>query len=921
MNGALIQLLEQITSYTVFEENQVLTSGQLNRLTGYLERQHRLTRTKLLGVGIVCGLEVGQSGGAVTVTRGCGVTTDGDLLYADEDGVFTHFKPFKDENAGYPFFIRGRTLVPLLELLPQGTLDPEARPLGELDDLAGKVALLYLESYRLSPDICTGGDCDSKGKEQRQHQKVLLLARSDLEALSASLPSLPAYYFDLPEAPAPRALLPAEAVGTVNQLAEPYFKVIQATAKTLLPALEKSYQVCEPLLRGAYHGSNPTTAWLNRLAEIIRTAGANKRGIQYVYDFFNDLLTAYAEFKEALFGDPHLCCPEVRLFPKHLVLGAPVLPEDLPKDPLRHGFYPSPALRRGLERQDRVVFLHQRLDYLLRTFQVPEGRLAVRLTPSRLEAGELGERAIPYYYRVDANFPLHRRWHYEKHRRRQDEGVYGYFADKYNGLPQALEPLKYNISRFRFFRIEGHLGEPVDKIEAELKQLIRQFNLPIKVMTLQIEADITKIPVKPPFLTRDLKALHYLFRKDIRTHLDNLSAFNLQVKKTIQKGVQANTLPPKDVRGTTMSYQIFTDESPAAPPNALENKLKAIRSNLAGDFGAFDTKKFKGDYQDAVGLAANINRNVKGVTFASAYTPYETLVNESRFKWLEWLSELIRRREDRGKELSIFGRFLQEHPGAEHLGGVERGGTFILVYSSGDNRVVADFALPYRCVEALPEEEPEPAEEVDTGGKWVDFNDILVHLDKGYELEGRLDKFELNLKDKIDREILGKMQLLELKFNTQKEIIDKYSLSLDRYIQNTQIGRDLTIKPVKEKFADRELAQQAEALESLGELIGILDLKIAEGRATREETATRKSLDDMVGQLTKGYLSQLVKTAGDIQPGSEPEKFIRLAGEKSALIKDDTVKADLKRSMVTLNQSVTREKPVLAGALRGSFGL
>jgi hypothetical protein len=921
MNGALIQLLEQITSYTVFEENQVLTSSQLNRLTGYLDRQHRLTRTKLMGVGIVCGLEVGRSGAAITVTQGCGVTTDGDLLYADEDGVFTHFKPFKDENAGYPFFIRAGNRVPLVELLPQGTEDPEARPLGEIDDPAGKVALLYLESYRLSPDICTGGDCDSKGKEQRHRQKVLLLARSDLEALSASLPSLPSYYFDLPEAPAQRVLLKADAVGTINQLADPYFKVMQATVKVLLPALEKSYQVCEPLLRAAYHGSNPTAAWRKKLEETLGAAAANKRGIQYVYAFLNDLLTAYAEFKEALFGDPHLCCPEVRLFPKHLVLGAPVLPEDLPKDPLRHGFYPSPVLSNGIHRQERVVFLHQRLDHLLRTFQVPEGRLPVRITPSHLGAGELGAGAIPYYYRIDSNFPLHRRWHYDRHRRRQDGAVYGYFADKYNGLPQALEPLKYDISRHSFFRIEGHLGEQIAKVEADLKQLIRQFNLPIKVMTLQIEPDITKIPLKPPSLTRDLKALHYLFRRDIRTHLDNLSAFNLQVKKTIQQGVQANTLPPKDVRGSTMSYQIFTDESPSTPPNALENKINSLRTNLAGDLGAFDNQKFKADYQDAVGLAANINRNVKGVTFASAFTPYETLVNESRFKWLEWLSELIRRREDRGKELSIFGRFLQEHPGAEHLGGVERGGTFILVYSSADNRVVADFALPYRCVEAPAEEEPEPAEEVETGVKWVDFNDILVHLDKGYELEGRLDKFELNLKDKIDREILAKIQLLELKFNTQKEIIDKYSLSLDRYIQNTQIGRDLTIKPAEEKFTDRELAQQAGALESLGGLIVMLDAKIAEGRASREELAMRKSLDEMMGQITKGYITQLAKTAGDIQPGSEAEKFIRLAGEKSALIKDETKKADFKRNMAKLSQDLTRENPVLAGVLRASFSL
>ncbi|MGB5928822.1 MAG: hypothetical protein WBH03_11650, partial [Cyclobacteriaceae bacterium] len=46
----------------------------------------------------------------------------------------------------------------------------------------------------------------------------------------------------------------------------------------------------------------------------------------------------------------------------------------------------------------------------------------------------------------------------------------------------------------------------------------------------------------------------------------------------------------------------------------------------------------------------------------------------------------------------IFRDLIRQHPGAEHLAGAPKGGTFIVLYESEENpRVVGDFALPYRC--------------------------------------------------------------------------------------------------------------------------------------------------------------------------------------------------------------------------------
>jgi hypothetical protein len=44
--------------YPKFEQNQILSSSHLNQLRQYLDESNRLTRVRLSGVGIVCGLKL-----------------------------------------------------------------------------------------------------------------------------------------------------------------------------------------------------------------------------------------------------------------------------------------------------------------------------------------------------------------------------------------------------------------------------------------------------------------------------------------------------------------------------------------------------------------------------------------------------------------------------------------------------------------------------------------------------------------------------------------------------------------------------------------------------------------------------------------------------------------------------------------------
>ena len=64
--------------YPVFEADQVLSQKELNALVSHLEEQDRLTRKNLIGIGIVCGLDITfPNTKSVTIACGTAVTSLG----------------------------------------------------------------------------------------------------------------------------------------------------------------------------------------------------------------------------------------------------------------------------------------------------------------------------------------------------------------------------------------------------------------------------------------------------------------------------------------------------------------------------------------------------------------------------------------------------------------------------------------------------------------------------------------------------------------------------------------------------------------------------------------------------------------------------------------------------------------------------
>src|SRR5512135_2693680 len=103
---------------------------------------------------------------------------------------------------------------------------------------------------------------------------------------------------------------------------------------------------------------------------------------------------------------------------------------------------------------------------------------------------------------------------------------YSYNAGAYNAQGGAAAPFSAQISRYPFFRIEGHLGQNVSAALTSLENIIKDKNLPVAVRTVMLETDRTKV-VKPPGIRyTDLHRLHYMLRQDVVHQLEDVAEFS-----------------------------------------------------------------------------------------------------------------------------------------------------------------------------------------------------------------------------------------------------------------------------------------------------------------------------------------------------------------------------------------------------------
>jgi PKD repeat protein len=515
-----------------FVADQLLTAEDLNNMFGYLEEQERLTRTTMIGIGIICGLEVktASDGTNLTISRGGGDTSEGYLMRLETE-TFYEYKEFDALKPKYYDVFVNSTVessgeikrtqkFKLWEMFSKS--ETAAQPLNTAF-LADKVVVLFYEMLEIDAKNCDPTSCDDKGRDVQVTIRKLLMRKDDAESL---LPKEPQEKFipksfemfgvpilqplgfgstyedtfakklNLPDLRIKRFDVPATELVDTNDIFEAYQKIF---SKTFIGAVDNAlyqfHNLYRSLVKDVVTG-NPFSSFASKFAFLHDGSISGNRLLhfQYYYGFFHDLLQAYEELRCLGIKLVAQCCPDPGLFPKHLLLGEAIPPPGQTRSRFRNYFIPSPILSNHGEMLSYFKLLYRRLALMIGKVEMPFPSTSmkdgvdvnIRITPSQLGNYPLAEKAIPFYYRVnDENGPLYQYWGYKWNCKFKPQHVLSYHAKNYNTSDDfVINPLSYDIEPYNFFRIEGHIGKNYKNVIATLNKVRAGSRLPFDVVAV-----------------------------------------------------------------------------------------------------------------------------------------------------------------------------------------------------------------------------------------------------------------------------------------------------------------------------------------------------------------------------------------------------------------------------------------------------
>ncbi|MCG9910685.1 MAG: PKD domain-containing protein [Flavobacteriales bacterium] len=656
-----LQLDELSYEYELFRENQLLTHNQLNKFIRYFEDQDRITRTYLIGVGLVCGLSVKSNSNSIWVNKGCGVTTDGDLLVMEGDTQYRYFKKYENKTKkGDPIYdpfysAADKKEVDLWELRKENK-DENDVPTNLLstfktvttNELTDMVALLYMENFLADPDDCTSIDCNHLGQMQNNKIRVLLINQTDVEKLINREPGelmaddiyknfFDAYdqYFTLPELKAKRVHFTAANSSDLATLQGDYRNAVTSGVSALADAIEKLYNTFKFLIdKTSYFNINSIK---NKINTKLSSASTNQ---QYTYDFYKDLVDCYNEMKDTIYNAVYICCPDKYAFPKHIMLGIVNAPLG-PKPPrFRHYFYPSPVVSKGKSYVSVTISMFNRFTAMLDGFSVPGTSAAIQITPSVSRDRTIEWRSIPFYYNNADS--LKNNWSYYRTTRGSEKNILSYHAGGYNSNPLINTPLDYDIDKFNFFRIEGHQGKKLGTALDSILSIKNNKNLPFDVVAVKLKSD----------QDGDLDLEEYAFYfEDLNTILNAwiveqnclyakavkfFSAFNSKGKHASQKGLDMNVATDEKT-----GIKIAEEKVGAKEIKEAESKIIAKVSQAKAKTESSFTIGNIGDSMEFEYLKYQNNDFIGGYLYTEDEQSIGALIGEMGFINNSWMADTL----------------------------------------------------------------------------------------------------------------------------------------------------------------------------------------------------------------------------------------------------------------------------------------
>lgn len=688
-----------INCYPIFETNQILTSTQLNRLREFLDKDNRITRLNIAGSGIVSGLEAEftLSSSLLSVKKGYGITSDGYLIINENELLLKRYKNYiLPEDDAYELFIKNKKQIDIYELFPDNTKVEGTQPISKLTKakLSNKVVVLFLEFFDERLNTCTGSDCDNKGKRRTCSVKVLLINQTDLFPVNLNdfvneddglktivLPTLSS-----------SILSKLKDISSMNEIHTGYKKIVNKYKKELSDALFSAHKNYAKYLGLDALDTKPISD--------LKSLNFDKEISQYAYDLIRDLILAYNEFKdtanfiyrEAVFNKP--------VFPRHLMLGKvyPVSGSDV--ENYRNYFINTPFKDDLDAKTLQAQILFKRILAMIENFESQfKQKTKIKITPGIITS-PLSIEAIPYYYNNAKK--IFKLWNAELEIKNRSKENLSYNENLYNTspvIPFVKDPLDFRYDDKAYYRIEGHLGMNYQTVVQKLEAYKMTYNLDFNVVPLQAKKPLNEIALKKNCYLNEYQIAYTKLRENFYCLVDNaVKAVEKDEDKKnkleiIEILLKLKLLLPFCI--VDFKYEEYVKYSAELLKTLIEYYvfLKYKRDKLLNE--QYDVLPF-------IELEQNktlLNEKLEAI-YALIYACYHKKVANIVFSFTQAFENYKK------NHLSIFSNFVNKFPGPEHIAGVLKGGTFILVYDdSQKEEVFADFALNSNCCCECCEEE------------------------------------------------------------------------------------------------------------------------------------------------------------------------------------------------------------------------
>jgi hypothetical protein len=716
-----LKLMDPINKMPFFQANQVLTYNHLNELAAYLYQQERYTRNKLIGSGIVCGLTfswkpIALGNAEVLIDDGCAITSAGYLIVfkqpVNNAGTlvpYTHRRNFTRLKEFEPFkTVIGGANPTIYELITKDVFDSETDPTKAIltdSNKTDRVLILLYDIEALNIAKCLDESCDDKGKIYQYTPRPLLVPVQFIDLILNAPDTQPFFtepgrgakgkesqlfetdYLSLKNlfkgSNLQNVNTPADLINLFkNPCLDPELTIMSGKINALItkyPWVFNTQFNCMktevPALGGQTLG-----ALFQTQAQTFRNNAANDIYMQYLYDFLRDVADAYNELYSSVTDMIGECGGNEFIHPFHVMLGLPTTNDTLAcyqeekynehNFKYRHYFVPSPVMDDQFMLYEKVQNQFKRLVRIIANFSTPTPNdVIIKVIPSKDYDWLLGDRAIPYFYLQAMIGKIRDVWNYDSTRRNKISRIKGY------KLPFTQDQLlEDDTSKNDFYRIEGHIGSNVTSVEATIEALRNIYNLPFTVTSVSIQTTTNTFNCSFPDLEEEYsyyrdRVLGYL--REIIRWLDNIEAAfqKVPVLKEFYDKFRDAILKLREILSARciehFNYNAYKKAYTLVWEAIFDLYQQLLVNNIA-----------------AANQALNTVQNILNIIF---FRPIYKI----------WYMYQYRLAVIAQTQVTSLQSLASRTTGLEHLAGVRRGETFLLVSdTSKGNAVVADFNLP-----------------------------------------------------------------------------------------------------------------------------------------------------------------------------------------------------------------------------------